>query len=94
MSSEGEDYLNSEDVNEEYSFDEGEYFNGENGGEKGRYSENGSENDGENDGENDQEFHEEFQQKYAEELEFEDFGEPATFNFNIHKGNLHFHYYL
>lgn len=69
-SSEGEDYLNSEDVNEEYSYDED--FAEDEGEE--RYEDD--EGEGEEGGE----------AKYSEELEFEDIGEPATFNFNIHNG--------
>ena len=71
-SSEGEDFLNSADVNEEFSFDEdGEQYDDQ---EYDIETEDSEEND------------QLEQQKYAEELEYEDIGEPATFNFNIHNG--------
>lgn len=76
-SSEGEDFLNSADVNEEFSFDEdGQQYDDqeyENEMEDAEYSEGNDQLE---------------QQKYAEELEYEDIGEPATFNFNIHNGTL------
>lgn len=75
-SSEGEDFLNSADVNEEFSFDDDQY-EGEGQGYENEMEEedSGVEEDSE-------------RQKYAEELEYEDVGEPATFNFNIHNGNI------
>lgn len=76
MSSDSEDYLNSADVNEEFSFDEG-VEGGEAEGEE-YFGDSGS--DGE---EQDGEFEE---PKYSEELEYEDVGEPSTFNFHIHNG--------
>lgn len=66
-SSEGEDFLNSADVNEEFSFDD----------QDGNDEEFENEMDDTEDAE---------EQKYSEELEYEDIGEPATFNFNIHNG--------
>lgn len=77
-SSEGEDFLNSADVNEEFSLEndamrmsDAEDFEDEEG--EGGYSEDEGQME---------------QQKYAEELEYEDVGEPATFNFNIHNGTI------
>ena len=75
-SSEGEEFLDSADVNEEFEFeDEASELNSENEFE---YEEDGHHSE-------DDEMQME-QQKYAEELEYEDVGEPATFNFNIHNG--------
>lgn len=71
-SSEGEDFLNSADVNEEFSFDEQE-----------EYEKEMEEDEIEEDAEDSDE-----RQKYSEELEYEDIGEPATFNFNIHNGTI------
>lgn len=74
-SSEGEDFLNSADVNEEFSFDEdGEQYGDQEYDIETEDAEDSEENDRLE------------QQKYAEELEYEDIGEPATFNFNIHNG--------
>lgn len=73
-SSEGEDFLNSADVNEEFSFDEQEEYENEM-----EEDEIGEDEDAEDSDE---------KQKYSEELEYEDIGEPATFNFNIHNGTL------
>ena len=80
-SSDGENYLNSDDVNEEYSYgdemSEGQVEEGNSDFEG--YSEEEEEEEGET--------FESEQPKYSEELEYEDIGEPATFNFNIHSGN-------
>lgn len=72
-SSEGEDFLDSADINEEFSIE----------AQENDFSCNDHDHD-END-ENDSE-HSENEMKYAEELEYEDIGEPATFNLNIHNG--------
>lgn len=71
MSSEGEEYLDSADVNEEFSLE----TTGEEEGEENIEEE---EEEGYDD--------EDERQKYSEDLEFEDVGEPATFNFNVHSG--------
>jgi len=72
-SSEGDNYLDSADVNEEFEFD-------------GEASESNCEHD---EGFSDDEECEQMEhQKYSEELEYEDVGEPATFNFNIHNGTV------
>lgn len=74
-SSEGEEYhLDSADVNEEFDFEDGD-------NETGYYTESNDESDNEY-----SDTDTEPMQKYSEELEYEDSGEPATFNFNIHSG--------
>ena len=76
-----------EEVEEYYSFDdcsdenydgEGEeYFANEDEGDEKDFDSSENENEAE-----DESF------KYSEELEYEDIGEPATFNFNIHNGKM------
>lgn len=80
-SSEGDDYLDSADVNEEFDFEDEvseSNFDHEHDGEC--CSDEGEEGEEEEEGNTEH-------QKYSEELEYEDVGEPATFNFNIHHGN-------
>lgn len=76
---------------EEYSFDDGveEPYDGE--GEEYCDSEGEGEDyeNSDNDNNENEEEDEEESVKYSEELEYEDIGEPATFNFNIHNGTIH-----
>lgn len=66
MSNSDSDYLNSEDINEEFSVhDDSETENGMNADNFGAEDEISN---------------------YGDELEYEDVGEPSTFNFNIHNG--------
>lgn len=83
-SSEGEDFLYSDDVNEEYSGYE-EEGDGEEFKDEMRDSEDESEDDLSES---------EDKPKYSEELEYEDIGEPATFNFNIHNGKRKVYLFL
>lgn len=80
--SSSEDFLNSADVNEEFNFDDD--LSDDSNFDDGNDYENEDEN--EFGGEDDEMQME--QQKYSQELEFEDVGEPAIFNFNIHNGNF------
>lgn len=76
-SSEGDDYLDSADVNEEFDFeDEGSESNFEHNHDDGEFCSDEEEGNGEP----------MEHPKYSLELEYEDIGEPATFNFNIHHG--------
>lgn len=71
---EEEDFLYSDDVNEEYSYDDETDLNEEH------------EHEGEQEGSG-SETEDNAMTKYSEELEYEDVGEPATFNFKIHNGD-------
>lgn len=82
MSSSEDEFLDASDVKEEFSYDEECCESGSHDYDDINDAEDNDSDSNENENENGSFF----ASSYPEELEYEDIGEPSTFNFNIHNG--------